>query len=180
MLGGAGVVVAVALAAAAVLFQPWLVFVDTEIDDEIPVAATPTTPGDHTPDGGQAPPAGPVVLAQGRLIGHEHSTSGAVSVIEKPDGSRILAIEDLDTTTGPDVHVWLSQAEVVEGLSGWRTAAGPPHVDLGMIKGNKGDQVYEIPAWVDLDAYPSVFLWCARFSVSFGAAELTPTSGASW
>ncbi len=46
----------------------------------------------------------------------------------------------LDTTTGPDVHVWLSQAEVVEGLSGWRTAAGPPHVDLGMIKGNKGDQ----------------------------------------
>ncbi|MEO9327308.1 DM13 domain-containing protein [Gordonia aurantiaca] len=170
MLGGVGVVVVVGLVIGAVAFQPWLIFVDTEIDDEIPVAVTPTTSAE-----GRAP-AGPVVLAEGGLISHEHSTSGTVSIIERPDGTRILAIDDLDTTTGPDVHVWLSRAEVVEGFSGWRTAAGPPHVDLGMIRGNKGDQVYEIPADVDLADHPSVFLWCVRFSVSFGAAELTPTS----
>ncbi|MBD0859733.1 DM13 domain-containing protein [Gordonia sp. zg691] len=174
MLGGLGVVVVVGVAVGAVIFQPWLIFVDTEIDDAIPVAVTPTTS-----EPGRPPAAGPVVLAAGDLISHEHSTSGAVSVIEKPDGTRILAIEDLDTTTGPDVHVWLSRAEVVDGFSGWRTAADAPHVDLGMIKGNKGNQVYEIPADVDLGEYRAVFLWCVKFSVSFGAAELTapPSAG---
>lgn len=173
VLGGVGLLVVVAVAVAAVIFQPWLIFVDTEVDDEIPVAVTPSTS-----QVGQPPPAAPVVLSEGRLISHEHSTSGTVTIIEKPDGTRVLAIENLDTTTGPDVHVWLSQAEVVEGFSGWRTAADPPHVDLGTIKGNKGNQVYEIPADVDLDAYPAVFLWCVKFSVSFGAAELAaPNAG---
>lgn len=167
VLGGLGVVLVAVLAVGAVVFQPWLIFVDTEIDDAIPVAVTPTTSAP-----GQAPPAGPVVVSRGSLISHEHSTSGTVSVIEQPDGSRVLAIENLDTTTGPDVHVWLSQGEVVEGFAGWRTAAGAPHVDLGMIKGNKGDQLYEIPADVDPGDYPSVFLWCVKFSVSFGAAEM--------
>lgn len=167
LLGGLGVVIVAALAVGAVVFQPWLIFVDTEVDDAIPVAVTPTTP---VP--GQAPPVGPVVISRGSLISHEHPTSGSVSIIEQPDGSRVLAIEGLDTTTGPDVHVWLSQGEVVGGFAGWRTAAGVPHVDLGMIKGNKGDQLYEIPAGVDLGDYPSVFLWCVKFSVSFGAAEL--------
>ncbi len=173
MLGGVGLLIVVAVAVAAVIFQPWLIFVDTEVDDEIPVAVTPSTS-----QVGQPPPAAPVVLSEGRLISHEHSTSGTVSIIEKPDGTRVLAIENLDTTTGPDVHVWLSQAEVVDGFSGWRAAADPPLVDLGTIKGNKGNQVYEIPADVDLDAYPAVFLWCVKFSVSFGAAELAaPNAG---
>lgn len=167
VVGGLGVVLVAALAVGAVVFQPWLIFVDTEVDDAIPVAVTPTT---STP--GQPPPAGPVVVSRGSLISHEHSTSGTVSIIEQPDGSRVLAIEDLDTTTGPDVHVWLSQGDVVEGFAGWRTAADVPHVDLGMIKGNKGNQVYEIPADVELGDYPSVFLWCVKFSVSFGAAEM--------
>ena len=167
VVGGLGVVLAAALAVGAVVFQPWLIFVDTEIDDAIPVAVTPATSAP-----GQPPPAGPVVISRGSLISHEHSTSGTVSIIEQPDGSRVLAIEDLDTTTGPDVHVWLSQGDVVEGFAGWRTAAGVPHVDLGMIKGNKGNQVYEIPADVELGGYPSVFLWCVKFSVSFGAAEM--------
>ncbi len=167
VVGGLGVVLAAALAVGAVVFQPWLIFVDTEVDDAIPVAVTPATSAP-----GQPPPAGPVVISRGSLISHEHSTSGTVSIIEQPDGSRVLAIEDLDTTTGPDVHVWLSQGDVVEGFAGWRTAAGVPHVDLGMIKGNKGNQVYEIPADVELADYPSVFLWCVKFSVSFGAAEM--------
>ena len=170
IVGGLGAALVIALAVGAVLFQPWLIFVDNEVDDEIPVAATaPVTPG-------QTPPAGTVQLSSGSLISHEHSTSGEVSVIEKPDGTRILAIRELDTTTGPDVHVWLSDGEVKEGVGGWRTAANADNVDLGPIKGNKGNQVYEIPAHVDLARYPAAFLWCVRFSVSFGAATLTPTA----
>ncbi|QTI71811.1 DM13 domain-containing protein [Gordonia polyisoprenivorans] len=167
MLAGLGVVVIVAAVVGGVIFKPWLVFVDTEIADEIPVAAS------GAPASGTSS-ATPVVLSSGTFISHEHDTTGAVSIIEKPYGSRILAIENLDTTTGPDVHVWLSAGEVIGGFAGWRTAGGAPHVDLGPIKGNRGNQVYQVPATTDLARFPAVVLWCVQFDVSFGAAELRP------
>lgn len=183
---GGGVVVALAIAGALV-FQPWLLFVDVRVDDEIPLATAATSEPRADASSSAAPPAAsddplpstppapavPVELSIGSLISHEHETSGTVRVIQLPDGSRQLAIEDLDTTNGPDVHVWLSAGPVVEGFDGWFTAGGHPYVDLGMIKGNEGNQVYDIPADVDLSAYPTVDLWCVQFSVSFGAAALT-------
>ncbi|GAC66429.1 DM13 domain-containing protein [Gordonia soli] len=170
--GAAGVIVVAVVVVGALVFRPWLVFVDTTVDDEIPVAAS--TPASGVPVPG-APTArqGPIVRKQGTFISHEHDTSGEASVISKPDGTRVLAIRDLDTTTGPDVHVWLSAAPVIAGRAGWTTAGGADHVDLGSIKGNRGDQVYEIPADTDLARFGAVVLWCERFSVSFGAAELT-------
>lgn len=152
---GGGALVALAIAAALV-FQPWLLFVDVRVDDEIPLAS-----------------AAPVELSHGALISHEHETTGTVRVIQLPDGARQLAIENLDTTNGPDVHVWLSAGPVVEGFDGWFTAGGHAYVDLGKIKGNQGNQVYDIPADVDLSTYPTVDLWCVQFAVSFGAAALT-------
>jgi hypothetical protein len=182
VIGGA---VAVGALIAALVFQPWLLFIDVRVDDEIPVAtAAPTTSPaagressppsarDSPPPSEPSVPAGPVELARGTLVSHEHETTGTVRIIQLPDGARQLAIEDLDTTNGPDVHVWLSAGPVVEGFDGWFTAGGHPYVDLGMIKGNQGDQLYDIPADVDLTAYPSVDLWCVQFSVSFGAAAL--------
>ena len=106
------------------------------------------------------------------MISHEHSTTGTVRILQRPDGSRLLTLENLDTSNGPDVHVWLSAAHVVEGPAGWFTAGSADYYDLGLIKGNQGNQVYEIPAEVDLAKYKSVDLWCVQFSVSFGAAEL--------
>lgn len=185
---GGGVLVALAIAAALV-FQPWLLFVDVRVDDEIPVASAAPTPeptATASPDSTQAtqptppPPApeptGPVDLSRGTFISHEHETTGTVRVVELPDGARQLVIENLDTTNGPDVHVWLSAGPVVEGFDGWFTAGGHPYVDLGMIKGNQGNQVYDIPADVDLAAYPTVDLWCVQFAVSFGAAALAGAS----
>lgn len=181
---GGGVLVALAVVAALV-FQPWLLFIDVRVDDEIPAAASrtpdaaePVAPARDEPTAAPTEPptpAGPVDLASGMLISHEHETSGTVRVIQLPDGSRQLAIEDLETTNGPDVHVWLSAGPVVEGFDGWFTAGGHPYVDLGMIKGNQGDQLYDIPADVDLAAYPTVDLWCVQFAVSFGAAAMTPS-----
>jgi len=185
---GGGVAVALAIAAALV-FQPWLLFIDVRVDDEIPTAAPAASGGGSTgessppaasdppiPAPSSAPPvpAGPTDLASGVFVSHEHETTGTVRVIEHPDGSRQLALENLQTTNGPDVHVWLSAGPVVEGFDGWFTAGGHPYVDLGLIKGNEGNQLYDIPAEVDLSAYPTVDLWCVQFSVSFGAAALTP------
>lgn len=178
-----GGVLAVGAVVAALVFQPWLLFIDVRVDDEIPVASAAPSPGPGSTGGSSSPPAasdppipsppaGPIELSSGTLISHEHETTGTVRVIQHPDGSRQLAIENLETTNGPDVHVWLSAGPVVEGFDGWFTAGGHPYVDLGMIKGNQGNQLYDIPADVDLAAYPSVDLWCVQFSVSFGAAAL--------
>jgi hypothetical protein len=114
----------------------------------------------------------PVELAAGSLISHEHATTGTVRIIRQPDGSRVLTLENLDTSNGPDVHVWLSAADVVEGTGGWYTAGSAERYDLGLMKGNQGNQVYILPADVELSKYRSVDLWCVQFSVSFGAAQL--------
>lgn len=179
MVGRRGALAVVAVVAALVL-QPWLLFIDVRVSDDIPAAApaaiSPTATPDSSPTAATAAPApapqGPVDLLSGSFVSHEHTTSGSVRVIEHPDGTRQLAIEGLETSNGPDVHVWLSAAPVIEGFDGWFTAAGYDHVDLGPIKGNLGDQLYDIPADVDLAAYPTVYLWCVPFSVSFGAAAL--------
>lgn len=168
------VVIAVAgLGVAAAVLQPWLLLVNVEVADELPAAVETASP-EPTPVASSAPPApaGPVELGSGALISHEHETTGTVRIIEQPDGSRVLTLEGLATSSGPDVHVWLSAAPVVEGVEGWFLAGGQPSVDLGPIKGNLGDQVYEIPADIDLAQYPSVYLWCVQFSVSFGAAAI--------
>jgi hypothetical protein len=175
----AAAVAAVGLLIGLVLFKPWLLFVDVKVDEQLPIVASgpaqaqPTTPTRLAPTPTLAPtPAGPVQLAVGTLISHEHTTTGTVRIVQQPDGARLLTLEGLDTSNGPDVHVWLSAAHVVEGTAGWFTAGSADHYDLGLMKGNQGNQVYRIPADVDLSKYPSVDLWCVQFSVSFGAAEL--------
>jgi len=51
-------------------------------------------------------------------------------------------------------------------------AANGDFVNLGELKGNLGDQNYEIPAGVDLAEFNTVEIWCERFSVGFGSAVL--------
>ncbi len=48
---------------------------------------------------------------------------------------------------------------------------------LGALKGNIGDQNYELPANVNLDKYQSVTIWCRRFGVNFGTAPLMRNQG---
>jgi hypothetical protein len=47
-------------------------------------------------------------------------------------------------------------------------------IDLGLIKGNIGDQNHSIGPDVGLPKYRTVCVGCKRFSVNFGAAPLTP------
>jgi hypothetical protein len=167
-----GVLAVAVLVAGGYWFEPWRLFTTREVDERLPVAASadqPTT-GPTTP--GASPPSGPVDLLRGRFVSHEHATSGRVRVVRQADGSRLLAIEDLDTSDGPDLHVWLTDAEVSE--DGWRVFDDGRYVDLGELRGNKGNLVYEVPRDVDLADYQSVSIWCERFSVSFGAAALEP------
>jgi hypothetical protein len=138
-----------------VVFQPWKLWVDVTVDEAPPAAAA------------QA------VLASGTLISHEHATTGTVSVVAAPDGTRYLRLTDLDTSNGPVLKVWLTDAPVLTGRDGWKVFDDGAYVDLGDLKGNRGSHNYLLPADVDLSRFTSVSIWCDRFDVSFGAAALT-------
>ena len=85
-----------------------------------------------------------------------------------------LRLVDLETSNGPDLRVWLSDQPVRAGVAGWRVFDDGAWVELGRLKGNRGDQAYAVPAGTDLASLSSVSIWCRRFSVSFGAATLAP------
>ena len=165
-------------------FQPWKIWQDETVDEALPgvveAPAAPTTgPAESTPPSTppttapSAPPAGPETLAGGELISHEHTTTGSVRLLRLSDGSHTVRLENLDTSNGPDLRVWLTDAPVKEGRAGWHVFDDGAYVSLGKLKGNKGDQNYALPADVDPADFTSVSIWCDRFDVSFGAAELT-------
>jgi hypothetical protein len=154
-------------------FQPWKLVTDREVNETLAVVPAPSAsaaPGGAT---GPATPAGPAVLRRGEFISHEHPTTGRARVIMRPDGSQLLELAGLDTSNGPDLRVWLSDQPVLPGTAGWHVFDDGESIELGRLKGNRGDQAYTIPAGTDLDQYKSVAIWCKRFSVSFGAAGLT-------
>lgn len=160
------------ITAGLLAFQPWRLFTNVTVDEALPtVSSSPAASSSST---SAATPSEPITLATGEFISHEHGTAGSVRILELADGSRVLRIENLDTDNGPDLKVWLTDAPVIDGPSGWLVFDDGQYVDLGSLKGNKGSQNYAIPADADLAQLTSVAIWCDRFSVSFGAAALSP------
>lgn len=98
-----------------------------------------------------------------------HKGSGTATIYRGPDGSYLLRLEDLAVTNGPDLHVILSPHESPESRNDVHT---PGYVDLGKLKGNKGNQNYEIPGGVDIAANGSMIIYCKPFSVVFSVAQL--------
>jgi hypothetical protein len=158
-------------------FQPWKIVTDKEVNETlaaVETAAPPTTSTPTSPPTQSAAPKGPTVVRRGTFITQEHETTGTARIIRNADGSHRLELVDLDTSNGPDLRVWLSDQPVEKGTAGWRVFDDGAWLELGRLKGNKGDQAYAIPADTDLDRLVSVSIWCKRFSVSFGAATLRP------
>jgi len=165
------VVAAVAVGAGLAVFEPWKLWVDEAVNEAPPVAVAPPAVA-GSPSGPASPAAGPELLAGGAFVSHEHATTGSAQLVRAPDGTRYLRLEDLDTSNGPQLQVWLTDAPVRPGKDGWFVFDDGRHVSLGALKGNKGSQNYAVPEDVDLSRYSSVSIWCDRFDVSFGAAEL--------
>ncbi|MFE0733204.1 DM13 domain-containing protein [Streptomyces antibioticus] len=170
-----GVVLAVVVAGVGLglyWFQPWKLWQDEFVDEAAPGTVRTSGMPRAEPSATASGAAGPLMVASGGLVGHEHATSGTVKLIRLADGSHVVRLENLDTSNGPDLRVWLTDAPVREGRAGWYVFDDGEHVSLGRLKGNKGSQNYPVPADVDLSRYTSLSIWCDRFDVSFGAAEL--------
>jgi len=107
---------------------------------------------------------GPVELADGTFRSHEHETAGTARVVRAADGRRFLTLTSFSTSPGPDLRVRLVPGDSFDG-----SADGA--VDLGGLKGNRGDQQYEIPAGAAVHGL-TVVIWCRAFSAPFGSAML--------
>ncbi|MGH2683899.1 MAG: DM13 domain-containing protein [Actinomycetota bacterium] len=164
----AAAVVALALFVFGMLwFTPWRLFTDDPVNESLPGAAPAADEQLVVP--GMTRPAEPAALVEGRFVSLEHDSRGRAAVIETPDGKRYLRFEDFSTSNGPDLVVYLSTK--VADANDWH-GYDADFVDLGGLKGNVGNQNYEIPADVDLEEYSTAVVWCRRFEVGFAAADL--------
>jgi len=155
----------IALAGAWYAFRPELLFVNKTVNEALPTAESPSM--------AMAKSTEAMVLAKGDFRGLAHETKGAATVHQLGEGKRVLRLTNFETSNGPDVHVYLVAAEVAKDNATVKQAG---FIDLGSLKGNKGDQNYDIPTDADLNKYKSVSIWCARFGVNFGAASLAMAS----
>lgn len=136
-------------------FRPERAFIDKRVSESAPAGVA-------------------AVLASGSFVPLAHEGRGRADLVRLADGRRVLRLSEFATLDGPDVRVYLLGTADVRGDNAL-SAAG--YLDLGALKGNIGDQNYEIPAGVDLGRYKAVAVWCRRFGVNFTAATLATGSG---
>src|SRR5277367_2511618 len=147
-------IVAIALVAAWFVFRPERLVTNIQVDEPFPTASADT-------------PA--QALENGTFYSILHPTDGTATIFRLADGSRFLRLTNFKTSNGPDVHIYMVAADDAKDNT---TVERNGFVDLGVIKGNIGNQNYALGADVDLAKYRAVSVWCKRFSVNFGAAPL--------
>jgi len=113
------------------------------------------------------------ILESGTFHSGTHPTKGTATIYRIENGNRVLRFTNFRTSNGPDVHVYMVASEDARDSASVQNSA---FIDLGLIKGNIGDQNYTLDFNLDLAKYRTVSVWCKRFSKNFGAAPLTNTT----
>lgn len=135
-------------------------------------AAMVEAEADNSTASADMPEADPIKLLSGAFQGADsfHQGSGDVGAYVLDDGLQILRFDNLDVTNGPDLHVILSPVAAADGRDDVMVSG---YVDLGSLKGNRGNQNYDIPPEVDLASGEwTVVIYCQPFHVIFATAEL--------
>lgn len=148
------VVAIVAAVGAWYAFRPEKLFINHSVSEQFPTAAAANQPK---------------VVSTGNFHDVAHETKGVATVYQAPDGKRTLRLTNFQTSNGPDVQVYLvANSDATDSDTVTRSG----FLSLGALKGNLGDQNYELGSDVDLAKYRAVTIWCRRFSVNFGTAPL--------
>lgn len=141
-------------------------FQTTEVQESLP---TPQAmPSASMKPGATAPAAAqPNVLLQGTFgkVDAIHQGSGTAKIIEV-GGKRYLRFENFEVTNGPDLYVYLAQGTAPTN----DTASLGKYFDLGRLKGNIGDQNYELPEGTG--GFATAVIWCKKFGVLFSYAVM--------
>jgi hypothetical protein len=155
-----GVGLAAVLVVAWLVFRPELLFVNRTVSEQFSAATQTGTSGSQVQQ----------TILSGQFKGYAHETEGTATIYES-DNKRILRLTNFKTSNGPDVHVYLVAAPDATDNA---TVTKAGFVDLGSMKGNVGDQNYDVPDSVDLGKYRAATIWCERFNINFATAPLSP------
>ncbi|MFL6208309.1 MAG: DM13 domain-containing protein [Pyrinomonadaceae bacterium] len=136
-------------------FRPERLFVDQKVNEQFPTASAATN--------------ATTTLGTGNFHSVAHDTKGTATIYQLPNGQKTLRLTNFETSNGPDVHVYLVAASDATDSDTVKQAG---FVEISPLKGNIGDQNYDLPAGVDLNKYKAVTIWCQRFGVNFGTAPL--------
>jgi hypothetical protein len=136
-------------------FRPEKLFINQKVSEPAPFASN----------------SDPQPLYTGTLSGSVHQTTGRATIYQAADGKRTLRLTDFSTSNGPDVHVLLVRSDD-SALTQEIVKGNLDSIELGSLKGNQGDQNYDLPANVQLPQYQAVVIYCERFHAIFGVAKL--------
>jgi hypothetical protein len=145
------------LIAAWWAFRPEKLWINQKVSEAAPFASS----------------SNPQPLYTGRFEGKAHPTSGRATIYGGAGGKQYIRLTDFTTSNGPDVHVVLARSDD-KGLSQNIVTGQLDKVELGLLKGNQGDQNYYLPASLDLKKYNVVVVYCERFHAIFGIGRLEP------
>src|SRR5437867_3901594 len=151
------IVLVVVGAGAWYAFRPERLFINKKVNEQFPSASAANAANNATK------------VASGQFHSGAHETKGTATIFRLADGKRTLRLTNFETSNGPDVHVYLVAAEDAKDSD---TVKNAGFIDVASLKGNIGDQNYDLPAGADLAKYRAVTIWCKRFSVNFGTAPL--------
>ncbi len=131
-------------------FRPETPFVDRAVDEAAPAVT------------------GPPILA-GRFHDAAHAGRGEAAVYEASGVGHRLRFTDFEVDDGPDLVVYLVAAPDAPDTAAVNAAK---RLLVAPLKGNVGDQSYDLPTGTDLARFRTVVIWCRRFGVNFAAAPL--------
>jgi hypothetical protein len=137
------------------VFGVQTLFYDTEVNEDFAVAGS--RPGDRT------------AVSSGEFHAVAHPGTGEATVYRLGDGSHVLRLENLDIFNGPALYVYAVAAEDANDNAAVLDAG---FLNLGPLKGNQGNQTYQLPVEFDPEKHQSISIWCKRFSVNFATAPL--------
>lgn len=104
--------------------------------------------------------ATPVTPAMAFTSANSYTVTGNVRVYQK-DGKLVLALENFNSSNGPDLRVYLSKEMQPVNF-----------IELGRLKSVQGNQLYDIPATTDFGNYKFAVIHCQQFNRVFGYATI--------
>ena len=91
------------------------------------------------------------------------TVSGQARVLRSANGAFTLALQNVNISSGPDLHVYLSKE--VQPIN---------FIDLGLLRSTSGNQLYTISGSPDFSQYKYALIHCQKFDHLFGSALLQP------
>jgi hypothetical protein len=155
---------ALGLYLAFAVFGVHTLFYDEVVNEDFAADANPAT-GERASDRSEDP----VVVSSGGFHAVAHSGTGRATVYRLQEGSYALRLENLDVFNGPDLYVY---AVAAGDATDDDTVLQSGFLNVGRLKGNRGDQTYALPDGFDPEKHRAVSVWCRRFSVNFATAPL--------